>query len=111
MAGANCFDRKQNGSVRMCINLRDLNKNIIVDRHPLPNIVEMLSTLGTSCVFTLLDMKIVYHQVELHPDSRDYTAFITPDGCYRCKRMPFGLASSSSVFQRVIESYLRALRV
>lgn len=93
---------KPDKSLRMCVDLRDLNANIWIDRQPLPNINEMLSTLEGAKYFSSFDILSAYHQVELSRDSRHLTSFVTPEGALRYKRMPFGLASASAVFQRLM---------
>ena len=92
--------------IRLCIDLRDLNKSIEVDRHTLPRINEMLSLIKNATIFSKLDLSSAYHQVALCPKSKHLTAFTTPFGTYRFCRMPFGLASAASVFQRVMQSVL-----
>ena len=67
----------------MCDNLRDVNSKIIVEPHPLSNINEMLMTLDESEIYTTLDLSLAYHQIKLTDESKDFTAFITPDGLYR----------------------------
>ena len=84
--------RKPNGKIRMCVDLRDVNLNIIVETHPLPNINEMLMTLDESEIYTTLDLSSVYHQIKLTDESKDITAFITPDGLYRYTQVPYGLS-------------------
>lgn len=101
--------RKANGNIRMCVDLRELNRHIWVDQHPLPNITEMVSTLKNGRHFSLLDITSAYHQVDLHPDSRHFTAFITPEGLYQFKRMPFGLSSASAVFQRIVDGMFKRI--
>ena len=49
----------------------------MVDSHPLPHMDELLSTLAGSIMFSTIDLESAYHQLPLHPDSRDFTAFIT----------------------------------
>ena len=95
--------RKPNGKIRMCVDLRDVTK-IIVETHPLPNINEMLMTLDESDIYTTLDLSSAYHQIKLTDESKDITAFITPDGLYRYIRVPYGLASASSLFQRMMHT-------
>lgn len=100
---------KSTGDLRLCIDLRSLHNAICVDAHPLPNLHEMVSTLVGAQVFSCLDLASAYHQVVLHSDSRDLTAFITPEGLSRFCRMPFGLASAASVFQKLMEGTLEGL--
>ncbi|XP_069055957.1 arylsulfatase G isoform X1 [Pleurodeles waltl] len=92
--------RRSNGKVRLCVDLRELNKNILIDQYPLPRINEMFSATKNMCWFSTIDLKSAYHQVPLHQDSRKYTTFITPFGCYQYTRVPFGLASAAAMFQR-----------
>ena len=79
----------------------------MVDRHLLPNVNTLLATLGNAKVFSKLDLSSAYHQIRLTPDCRDLKAFITPDGLFRHKRMPFGLASASAVFQRMMDTIFK----
>ena len=94
--------RKPNGTIRMCVDLRDVNSKIIVETHPLPNINEMLMTLKKAEIYTTIDLSSAYNQIPLTEESKDITAFITPDGLYRFTRVPYRLASASSLFQRMM---------
>ncbi|KAJ8017781.1 hypothetical protein HOLleu_44582 [Holothuria leucospilota] len=85
---------KENGHIRICVDLREVNKAIIPDKFPLPNIDEMMTEFQNAKVFSRLDLKQAYHQLELHPDSRSLTGFITHDGVFQYKRLCFGLASA-----------------
>lgn len=98
--------RRANGKVQLCIDLRYLNKNIIVDQFPLPRIPEMLASVGGSTFFSTIDLSAAYHQIELHENSKDLTAFITPFGCLRFNHMPLCLASAAAIFQRVMQDLL-----
>ena len=100
---------KSNGDVRLCVDLREVNKAVIPDVYPIPPIQELLCELHDAKVFSQLDMESAYHQLELHPNSRDLTAFITHDGLYRYKRVCFGLSSAPSAFQKTMSSILCGL--
>jgi len=65
--------QKKGGGIRMCIDLREPNKAIVVDSHPLPHIEELLAELRGATVFSTIDLASAYHQVPLHPESRDLT--------------------------------------
>ena len=54
---------KHDGRVRLCVDLRDVNSKIIVERYPMPNIHEMLLTLESAKVFTTIDLSSAYHQI------------------------------------------------
>ena len=86
--------KKKNGDFRFCVDYRGVNKNIKRDVFPLPRVDDILENLRDSYVFTTLDMKNSFHQIELDEGSRDYTAFRTMSGSYRCKRSPQDLSAS-----------------
>lgn len=89
--------RRSNGKIRLCVDLRHLNNNILIDKFPLPKINEMVANLNNAKWFSTIDLSSAYHQVSLSPQSMNYTSFITPFGCFQYKRMPFGLASAAAV--------------
>ncbi|KAL7839056.1 hypothetical protein SRHO_G00257140 [Serrasalmus rhombeus] len=99
--------RKKNGGVRLCVDLREPNKGVVVDSFPLPHMEEMFTELRGATLFSTLDLQSAYHQVMLHEDSRNLTAFITHDGLFRFKRIPYGLASAPSCFQRMMSIILK----
>ena len=74
--------RNKNGTLRLCCDYRKLNSKTIPDRHPLPRIQNIIDNLGGNQYFSLLDQSKAYHQLHLDPNSRKYTAFITPWGFY-----------------------------
>ena len=98
--------RKRDGSVRLCVDMRQVNRAVVTDGYPLPRIQDVLDRLSGSQVFSRLDLKDAYHQLELHPDSRDLTTFTSHQGLYRFRRVNFGLASAGPCFQRVMTSML-----
>ena len=101
---------KKSGVVRLCVDLRETNKSVIPDRHPLPKIEELIAELRNAKYFTQLDLTSAYHQLLLHPDSRGLTAFITHEGVYQYKRVCFGLSSAPSAFQKMLSTILAGLK-
>ena len=98
---------KKDGSLRFCIDLRKLNARTVKDTYSLPRIEDALDSLNGTCIFTSLDLKSRYWQVELDEDSIPLTAFMVgPLGFYECIRMPFGLTNAPATFQRLVESCL-----
>ena len=101
--------KKRNGSIRICVDMRQVNRAVITDSYPIPHMDDVLSRLHQSSIYSVFDLKDAYHQVVLHPSSRDLTAFITHEGLYRYVRCPFGLASSGPAFQGIMSDMLRGI--
>ena len=91
---------KRNGSLRLCLDLKDLNKAIKRKHHKIPSIQEISSELTGEKVFGILDLKDGYWQID--QESSLLCTFTTPFGRYRFTRMPFGISSASEVFQAFI---------
>ena len=86
--------------------MRRANEAILHERHPIPTIDEITQGMNGSCVFSKLDLKWGYHQLELTPESRDITTFVTHCGLYRYKRLLFGVNSASEQYQYEIQRAL-----
>ena len=111
-ASAVVLVRKKDGALRFCIDLRKLNARTVKDAQTLPRIEESLDSLNGAVIFTSLDLKSGYWQVELDEESMPYTAFtVGPLGFYECLRMPFGLTNAPATFQRLMESCLGDLHL
>ena len=100
---------KSNGDVRVCVDMRRANEAIIRERHPIPTLEETLESLNGAAVFSKLDLKWGYHQVELAEDSRNITTFVTHNGIMRYKRLIFGLSSASEIYQYAMQQALQGL--
>ncbi|KAJ7998292.1 hypothetical protein DPEC_G00221180 [Dallia pectoralis] len=98
--------RKKSGGLRVCVDLRQVNKAVVPDKYPLPTTEELTTHFYGSRVFSKLDLRQGYLQIPLHPESRNLTAFITHTGLYRYTRMPFGLSSAPSCFQKIMSTIL-----
>lgn len=96
--------KKKNGQYRLCIDYRRVNKKIIKERYPLPLIEDQIDQLKEAKLFTSLDLKNGFLHVDVHRDSQKYTSFVTPRGQYEFLKMPFGLCTAPSVFQRFINN-------
>ncbi|XP_021340552.1 uncharacterized protein K02A2.6-like [Mizuhopecten yessoensis] len=91
---------KKNGSLRVCLDPRDLNTAIKRQHYRIPTPEDISAELHDKKVFSILDEKDGYWQVELDEPSSYLCTFNTPFGRYRFKRMPFGISSASEVFQK-----------
>ncbi|XP_037529171.1 uncharacterized protein LOC119406504 [Rhipicephalus sanguineus] len=92
--------RKDDGSYRLCVDLTQLNKVVLRERHILPTVEQVLGLLGDATVFSRLDGTASFHQVKLSADSQELTTFITPYGRYCFCRLPFGITSAPEYFQK-----------
>ena len=82
--------------------------NLVVKRErvPIPTIDEILQDLNQSCVFSKLDLRMGYHQIELHPESREIT-FATHKGLYRYKRLMMGINCAPEMYQKCISQLIQ----
>lgn len=101
--------KKKNGTLRLCVDYRKINRKIIKDRYPLPLIEDHLDRLQGSVFFSTIDLKDGFFHVPIDENSRKYTAFIVPDGHYEFLKTSFGLCNSPAIFQKYINAVFRDL--
>ncbi|GJX00315.1 putative reverse transcriptase domain-containing protein [Tanacetum coccineum] len=104
------FVKKKDGSFRMCIDYRELNKLTVKNRYPLLRIDDLFNQLQGSSVYSKIDLKSGYHQLRVREEDIPKTAFRTCYGHYEFQVMPFGLINAPAVFMdlmnRVCKPYL-----
>ncbi len=102
--------RKKDGSVRICVDFRQLNLVTPLVRHWVPSLEEILQKVGNCSCLSTLDLTSGFHQIEMEPESSELTTFVCPLGKYRYVRMPFGLKNAPAVFQAAVESVLEPVK-
>ncbi|GJY32050.1 putative reverse transcriptase domain-containing protein [Tanacetum coccineum] len=104
------FVKKKDGSFRMCIDYRELNKLNVKNRYPLPRIDDLFDQLQGSQFFSKIDLTSGYHQLRVYEDDIPKTTFRTRYGHFKFTIMPFGLTNAPAIFMdlmnRVCRPYL-----
>ena len=99
--------RKGDGSIRLCIDYRKLNRVTKADRSPIPNLTDAVYGLHGNVYFTSLDLVKGFYHVPISEDSKEYTAFVTSRSHWQFKRLSFGLRNAPVAFQREIQTILQ----
>ncbi|KAK8771557.1 hypothetical protein V5799_025197 [Amblyomma americanum] len=102
--------KKKDNTLRFCVDYRKLNNVTKKDVYPLPRIDDAIDRLRDARFFSSLDLKSGYWQIEVDERDREKTAFVTPDGLYEFKVLPFGLCSAPAIFQRMMDTVLAGLK-
>ena len=104
--------RKKDGTLRVCVDFRQLNQRTVKDAYALPRIDDILQSLGSSTFFTVLDMKSGYHQIEIEEQHKERTAFtVGPLGFFEWNRLAMGLCNAPATYQRLMEEILGDLHL
>ena len=96
----------KNGKVRICIDPKDLNRALHREHCPIPTVEKAVALFSKAKVFSVLDAKSGFLQIKLNYESSLLTTFNTPQGRYRCFRLPFGVKSAPEIFQKALDRML-----
>ena len=99
---------KPNGTLRFCIDFRQLNKVSKFDTYPMPRVDELIEGLGNAMYLSTLDLTKGYWQIPLTQSAKEKTAFSTQSGLYHFNVLPFGLHGAPATFQRLMDHLLRS---
>ena len=102
---------KPNGDIRLCVDMRQANTAVLRERYPTPTVEEVLHDINGSTVFSKLDLRWGFHQVELDAASRNITTFVVEDGLYRFKRLSSAPEKFPEIIQQVISGCAGALNI
>ena len=101
--------KKSDGSLRFCVDYRQLNNLTVKDSYPLPRIDTCFDALGGAKYFSTLDLRQGYWQVKNDPETANKTTFITRKGAFKFKVLSFGLSYAPAVFQRLMNLVMQGL--
>nr|CAD1834678.1 unnamed protein product [Ananas comosus var. bracteatus] len=102
------FVKKKDGSLRLCVDCRELNKVTIKNKYPLPRIDDLFDQLQGSSVYSKIDLQSGYHQLKIKPKDVSKMAFRTQYGHYELTVMPFGLTNAPAAFMDLMNCVFKA---
>ena len=95
--------KKANGKWRLCVDFTDLNKACPKDSFPLPRIDQLVDSIAGHKLLTFMDAFSGYNQIRMAEEDQEKTAFITSQGLYCYKVMPFGQKNAEATYQRLVK--------
>lgn len=102
---------KANGrDIRICEDYKvTVNRHIVPDQHPIPNIEEILATMQNARYFAKFDIREAYLHLMTHKDTADLLTITTQKGLYRVKRLLYGITNAPSIWQRTMDDLFRGM--
>ena len=101
------FKKESNRRDRLCIDFREINKIVVPEPQPFPRIEDIIVKAGNCHFFSTFDINSAFWSIPIKKEDREKTAFITQNGHWQWKCLPFGLKISPAIFQRVLANTLR----
>ena len=94
--------KKSNSKWKMCVDFTDLNKACPKDSFPLPRIDQLVDSIARHKLLSFVDAFSGYNQILMNEDNQEKTSFVTSQGLYCYKVMPFGLKNAEATYQRLV---------
>ena len=101
-----CIVPKPSGDIRLCVDMRRAKQAIVREHHPIPTVDNVLYQLNGSTVFSKLNLRWDFYQIEFEEQSGKITTFITHKGLFRYNRLMFGISSAPELYQHAIQQVL-----
>ena len=102
------MDKKANGKWRMCVDFTDLNKACPKDSYPLPRIDQLVDTIMGHKLLSFMDVFSGYNQIRMDEADQEKTSFVTSQGLFYYKVMPFSLKNAGATYQRLVNHMFRS---
>ncbi|KAL5539414.1 hypothetical protein UlMin_045365 [Ulmus minor] len=99
--------KKANGNWRVCVDFTDLNRACPKDSFPLPRIDQLVDATAGHELLSFMDAYSGYNQIRMHEGDQEHTAFLTNQGLYCYKVMPFGLKNAGATYQRLVNKMFK----
>jgi len=100
--------QKKNGRIRICADYKNsINKCIVEDKYPLPNIEDVIARIGPAKIFSAIDLSQAYLQIPISEQTKEILTINTHIGLYQYNCLPYGISSAPSIFQRILENMFK----